>query len=388
MYDLNAQKTNSNKKREPMDNYSGSSHKNQYNNNSNKNNVDDKFNKTKNKIKVILYQNGFILNNGPFRDKAVPENREFMNQLEQGLIPQEFIKKGIVDLGILLENRKHQVYKAKAKNPITNTLNDYIYGGANVKISPEIKIHPPIYLKPGEEIDISKFQFNDPFINNNEYDNDYQYPKDLITKERNKIDILNNCHTPIEARRTARRNIFIEKNEKKENENEEEGGYGLQKKASLSAPKKKEDKKFHTFSSFLKKEQERQEEEKQQKRLGIKKEEETIEEDKKFTAFTGEGKLIGNVNMEGLQVNKNVKNIVNKSFPTCTISIRLFNGEVVKSEFNLNQTLRHIYFYVQKISGSNNFYLLEGFPPKPLREYNRTIQELKLENTILTQKLN
>ena len=141
---------------------------------------------------------------------------------------------------------------------------------------------------------------------------------------------------------------------------------------------------------MLKKEQEKQEEEKQQKRLGIKKEEEkeTIEEDKKFTAFTGEGKLIGNVNMEGLQVNKNVKNIVNKSLPTCTISIRLFNGEIVKSEFNLNQTLRHIYFFVQKISGSNNFYLLEGFPPKPLREYTRTIQELKLENTILTQKLN
>ena len=101
-----------------------------------------------------------------------------------------------------------------------------------------------------------------------------------------------------------------------------------------------------------------------------------------------EGKLIGNVNTEGLHVNKDLKNIVNRNLPTCSISIRLFNGEVVKSDFNLNQTLRQIYYYVQNISGSRNFYLLEGFPPKPLREYMRTIQELKLENTILTQKLN
>ena len=386
-YDLNPQKANSNKKREPMDNYSGNPHKNQGSNNSNKNRniIDDRFDKTKNKIKVILYQNGFILNNGPFRDKSIPENREFMEQIERGLIPQEFIKKGIVDLGVLLENRKNQIYKGKSMNPITNTLSDYIYGGGNVKISPEIKIHPPIYLKPGEEIDISKFQYNDPYI----YNNDYQLPRDLITKERNKIDILNNCHTPIEGRNTARRNIFIERNEQQKNENQEEEGFGLKKKPSLSAPKKKEEKTFHTFGSWLKREQEREEEEKMMRKQGIKKpEEEKIEEDKKFIAFTGEGKLIGNVNTEGLHVNKDLKNIVNKNLPTCSINIRLFNGEVVKSDFNLNQTLRQIYYYVQNISGSRNFYLLEGFPPKPLREYMRTIQELKLENTILTQKIN
>ena len=373
MYDLNAQKPNSNKKKEPMDNVSGNSHKNQNKNNPNKNIVDDQFNKTKKKIKVILYQNGFILNNGPFRDKAIPENRKFMEEVEKGLIPQEFMKKGILDLGIIIENRKNQIYKVKAQNPITTAPNDYIYGGTNVKLSPDVIIQPPIYIKPGEKIDINKIQVNDPFNYN----------------KRKKIDIANNCHTPIEGRRGPRRNIFIEKNEKIEKkENVDQGNYGFIKKASLSVPKKKEEKAVHTFASMLKREQERQEEEKQKKKLGIKIEEEKIEEDKKFTAFTGEGKLIGNVNTEGLQVKKDVKNTVNKNLPTITISIRLFNGEVVKSEFNLNQTLRHIYFYVQKISGSNNFYLLEGFPPKPLREYNKTIQELKLENTILTQKLN
>ena len=73
--------------------------------------------------------------------------------------------------------------------------------------------------------------------------------------------------------------------------------------------------------------------------------------------------------------------------PVCTINIRLFNGEIIKSQFNYTQKLRDIYNFVHEISGSNNFYLLEGFPPAPLRDYNKTIGELKIENTILTQKI-
>ena len=84
---------------------------------------------------------------------------------------------------------------------------------------------------------------------------------------------------------------------------------------------------------------------------------------------------------------KDIKNKVDRNSPICTFSIRLFNGEIVKCEFNYTQTLREIYFYVQKISGSNNFHLLDGFPPKPLREYNKLIRELNLDNTILTQKI-
>jgi len=384
-FDGNNQNYNSNKKRAPEDNYYGSSKKNQ-GSNSNKKNNDYNFEQTKNKINVILYKNGFILNNGPFRDKSIPENRQFMDEVEKGLIPQELIKKGIKDLGILLENRKSQIYSVQTVNPITAALSNYIYGGKNVKVNPNVKVHPPIYLKPGEEIDLNQFQINDPYILNQ----DYQLPKDLITKERNKIDILNNCHTPIEGRRTERRNIFFERNENNQNEND---NIGLQKKVSFSAPKKKEDTKFHTFASLLKKEQEREEEEKKKKKMkkqqkpGEEQEEEKKEDEKKFVAFTGEGKLIGNVNTEGLQVNTNVKNVVDRYSPVCTINIRLFNGEVVKSEFNYTQTLRDIYIYVKNVSGSRNFHLLEGFPPKALREYKKTIQELHLENTTLTQKL-
>ena len=92
--------------------------------------------------------------------------------------------------------------------------------------------------------------------------------------------------------------------------------------------------------------------------------------------------------MKGLHFDKEYKNKIDCNQPFCTISIRLFNGEISKAQFNYSQTLRDIYFYVRKISGSNNFTLLDGFPPKPLRDYDRTIGELNLQNTTLTQKIN
>ena len=33
-----------------------------------------------------------------------------------------------------------------------------------------------------------------------------------------------------------------------------------------------------------------------------------------------------------------------------------------------------------------NFVLLDGFPPKPLLDFDKTIEELGIENSILTQK--
>ena len=112
------------------------------------------------------------------------------------------------------------------------------------------------------------------------------------------------------------------------------------------------------------------------------------QDNNKFTAFSGCGKLIGNINTEGLHVNKEIKSQVDRFQPVCSISIRLFNGEIIKTEFNNSQTLRDIYIYVRNISGSNNFVLLDGFPPKPLIEYGRSIGELGLQNTMLTQKIN
>ena len=185
----------------------------------------EKFDKTKNKLKLSLYKNGFILDNGEFRNKSEPANKKFMEEIEKGYIPNELVKKGITDLGIEMDDHR---------------------------------------------------------------DENYEPPK----------------------------------------------------------------------------------------------------EEKKFQAFTGLGKSISSVNTEGLHVNKNATSNVDRSRPTCKVNIRLFNGEVVSEDFNLTQTLQDVINFVKKKSGSNNFSLLDGFPPRPLTGYNKTIQELHLEGSLKKQKIN
>ena len=184
----------------------------------------DKYDKTKNKLKLAIYKNGFILDDGEFRNKNDPANKKFMDDVEKGYIPQELVKKGITDLGIEMDDHR---------------------------------------------------------------DENYEPPK----------------------------------------------------------------------------------------------------EEKKFQAFTGLGKSISSVNTQGLKIDKNATSNVDRSKPTCKVNIRLFNGEVASEDFNLNQTLRDVFNFVKKKSGSNNFSLLDGFPPRPLTDYNKTIQELHLEGSLLTQRI-
>ena len=408
-YDPNVQNYNK-KKSGPQDNYYATM-KRDYNQQLYSNmtkSKDNEFKKTKNVINVIMYKNGFILNNGPFRDISYPENRKFMEEVENGLIPEELMKKEINDLEIILENRKSEVYKKQSINPITATLKAYIYGNQNdinnlsqnqntnsnlnnynyiqnsidnnANIRTEIKIHPPIILKPGEEFPFDQLQNLYKIKPPNEYlekksqqqNNKFQ---NAGKDRRNTVDLTNMCLTPISG--GERKNIFEDKKENDKNKKD----FGFKKKESKSVPKKKEEKKFRTFASLIKEEKEREEKGENNNNA------EEKEEEKKFQAFKGQGQLIGNINTQGLHVQKNIKNVVDKNIPISTFSIRLFNGEIVKCEFNHTQTLRDIYYYVQKISGSNNFHLLDGFPPKPLRDYNRLIGELKLDNTILTQKI-
>ena len=185
----------------------------------------EKFEKTKNKLKLSLYKNGFILDGGEFRNKSDPANKKFMEEIEKGYIPKELVKKGITDLGIEMDDHSDEDYE------------------------------PPI-------------------------------------------------------------------------------------------------------------------------------------EEKKFQAFTGLGQSISSVSTKGLVVNKDATSDVDRTKPTCKVNIRLFNGEVVSEDFNLDQTLKDVINFVTKKSGSNNFSLLDGFPPKPLNALNKTIQELHLEGTLLTQKIN
>lgn len=276
---------------------------NERDNSQNSENQNEQFEKTTNKVKVILYKNGFILNNGPFRDKSIPENEEFLEQMGRGVIPHELLEEGISDLGILLVNRKSETYLPK-KNSYLNLHNNNI--------------------------------FNIPY---NAGQN--QYKKIPQPKKNNIIPLgMSRINSSINFLNVPKR-IDLNKNKDKK----------ITKKNS-SEPKDKDDEK------------------------------------KSFVAFSGSGKLIRNVSTQGLRVNKDLKNNYDIYQPICNISIRLFNGEVVRCQFNYSQTLRDIYIHVRRISGSNNFLLLDGFPPRPLRDLDRSIHELRLQNSMLTQKIN
>ena len=85
---------------------------------------------------------------------------------------------------------------------------------------------------------------------------------------------------------------------------------------------------------------------------------------------------------------KEIECNVDKSKPTCFVSVRLFKGDVLKGKFNCSQTVGDIYSMVKKFTRNYNFVLLEGFPPKPLTDYKKTIAQLKLQNSVLTQRMN
>ena len=427
MYSNYPQNIKSNKNEGPSDNYAGRAHRKEKlkNNKQNNNNIynEQLFQNTKNKIKVTLFKNGFILNDGDFMDKKVPENRKFIEQIERGVIPQKFINQGINDLGILLENRKDEEFIA---NTIPSNIHNYtqgnlysnstninqniydnnIYSNINNILNTnaqynEIKINPPIVYDQGQNFNNLYNMDNISYQNQNQINemirNDlYNTNKNEIKLVNKKIpiksekkpvkkndeeivDIKNITRTPL-GMRGNRINIFPEKGKESEDPQQK-----LRKSIDSHERGKRN---FRTFTSWIKEEKAKEEEEKKNK--GQKQQEKIPEEkdEKKFVPFGGAGFLIDNVNIEGLHVNKEIKKSINKQYPICRFNIRLFNGEIITCEFNYTHTLRDIYIYVKKISGSNNFLLLEGFPPKPLNQLNKTIKELKLDNTTLTQKIN
>ena len=250
---------------------------------------EDKFEKTKHKIKLIVFRNGFILNNGPFRDRSLRENHEFLKSVERGNIPQEFIRKGIKDLGILLINRRGEIYRHSRLYRSLPTSFDYI----DLSDGPNPKKH-----------------VLDEFFEKN--------AGNLTDRGRNYYS-ANYASTP---------NIF----------RDEFGNSPRQKEVKL------------------------------------------------FVPFEGKGKVCANANIGGFGVNKDVHNYVDLFKPISTINIILFNGEIIKDEFNSNQMVRDIYLYVRRMTGSNNFELLEG--TKPIKDFEKTIGELKLDNALLTQKIN
>ena len=55
----------------------------EYNRKKEEEEFDDKFAKTKNKIKLVVFRDGFIVNDGPFRDSSLRENYEFLKSVSE-----------------------------------------------------------------------------------------------------------------------------------------------------------------------------------------------------------------------------------------------------------------------------------------------------------------
>jgi UBX domain-containing protein 1 len=62
-------------------------------------------------VKVVLYKNGFIVDDGPFRDLTTEQNRKFVESLGQGYAPQELVDAAVGgSVNVALDNRGHEDY--------------------------------------------------------------------------------------------------------------------------------------------------------------------------------------------------------------------------------------------------------------------------------------
>ena len=424
----------------PKDNYGARAKRKQYIYQNNDYNIDyqtgNEYQNPLTNSKIILYEDGYTINNGPLNDIKIPQNKKIFAQLEKSIIPQEIFSQGITNANVF-DQRKNIEYIAYPQDNIKkkkaninqniytnnayqdNTYLDQYYqdnfyqNDSYQNINKDnVYYNYPQEIYEGQEYN-NKYNNNDYGYQNNMYINDINYnmnnlnigeypvqipkkqiiPSDSKKRKANYITQIPKVIQPSIQNKVINTNKIIQKKEpeiynKDINQNKEP-------EQKTNDEPKKEKKNFRTFGSWIKEQKEKEEEEKMRKMQKIKKEaKEPIkeepkekEEEKKFVPFVGEGFNVANVNVEGLYVKKDVKHSLNELIPMCHLNIRLCNGEIVKTEFNYTQTLASIYKYVKKLSGSDNFVLVEGFPPRPLKELNKSIKELKLDNTTLTQKL-
>lgn len=79
---------------------------------------DDLFQKAlgDNYTQLTVYKNGFIVDNGEFRDLAEEDNKRFMLDINAGKIPKELSRKGI-NLRVALKDKRNQMYVKKNTGP-------------------------------------------------------------------------------------------------------------------------------------------------------------------------------------------------------------------------------------------------------------------------------
>ncbi|CAA9986185.1 ubiquitin regulatory protein, putative [Plasmodium knowlesi strain H] len=78
--------------------------------------------------RITLYKNGFIVDDGEFRDLNLEENKKFMQNIEAGILPKELAGKDKT-MNVALKDKSNQVY-TKEKMENTNST----YKGQGVKL--------------------------------------------------------------------------------------------------------------------------------------------------------------------------------------------------------------------------------------------------------------
>lgn len=111
----------------------------------------------------------------------------------------------------------------------------------------------------------------------------------------------------------------------------------------------------------------------------------------KYVAYSGEGQNLGGTQGTGGSVNKDVADgmpKVNEDMPTTKVQIRFHNGERTSLTLNMTHTVADIHAFVMNAAPVEGEYqLVSGFPPKPLNDPSLTIEQAKLKNAALTQKI-
>ena len=110
-----------------------------------------------------------------------------------------------------------------------------------------------------------------------------------------------------------------------------------------------------------------------------------------YVAYSGAGMSVADVQGTGGAVNKDAvdgKPVVDETKDKTNLQIRFHNGERATLTVNLTHTVGDIHGFVMSAAPVDGEYqLVSGFPPKPLDDPSKTIQEAGLKNAAITQKI-
>jgi len=110
----------------------------------------------------------------------------------------------------------------------------------------------------------------------------------------------------------------------------------------------------------------------------------------KYVAYSGAGVSMGGVQGQGLSVDKSAGGLppIDESKPKTTIQIRFHNGEKASITINTDRRVSDIHEYIMNAAPVDGDYqLVFGFPPKPLSDPSKTIEEAGLKSAAITQKI-